>query len=293
MKISSTNHSTLSPRLLAAIAAGIFLLLPKARAVVWDDFQSYTNFQRLASGFPPQVDSNSRWGRFGAATADHPVAKVGFGPNFETVGDYPLVWSQGNNGNLAYHFPTSTNLTTTPGFSIRLMVDYLPETNTSVLAVFEDAAGNLWQTTPANAQPIAAEFVWQTNRFGFSPELMEQVAGSSPFDLTSVINLRIRFANASGDATPQHIYFFDLQSLPPKPVLGRLTFGAGNSVSIPFTCSDDPPANVFVLETSPTLGPSAVWVTDTGATVQGLGAGNYAAGTVRSGNATQYYRLQR
>lgn len=89
------------------------------------------------------------------------------------------------------------------------------------------------------------------------------------------------------------MYFFDLQSLPPKPVLGRLTFGAGNSVIIPFTCSDDPPADVFVLETSSTLGPSAAWSADTAATVQSLGGGNYTADTIRSGNATQYFRLQR
>ena len=293
MKMLPIARSTLSLRLFCAIAAVTSFSIPVVRAVVWDDFQSYTNFQKLASGFLPQADSDSRWGRFGAATADNPTARVSFGPNFETVGDYPLVWSLGNNGNLAYHFPTPTNLTTTPGFRIQLMVAYLPETNTTVLAVFQDTLGNIWQTTPAHAQPITTDFVWQTNSFVFSPEFMEQVEGSSPFDLTSVSNLRIRFQNPSGDPTPQHIYFFDLQSLPAKPVLGQLTFGPGNSVIIPFTCSDDAPAEEFVLETSSTLGPSAAWAADPAATVQSLGSGNYTAATVRSGNATQYFRLQR
>lgn len=293
MKILSIPRPTLSLRLACVIAAVTAFGIPAARAVVWDDFQSYTNFQKLASGFLPQADSDSRWGRFGAATADNPTARVSLGPNFETVGDYPLVWSLGNNGNLAYHFATPTNLTTTPGFSIQLMVAYLPETNTTVLAVFQDTLGNIWQTTSTHAQPITTDFVWQTNSFVFSPEFMEQVEGSSPFDLTSVSNLRIRFQNPSGDATPQHLYFFDLQSLPAKPVLGQLTFGSGNSVILPFTCSDDAPADEFVLETSSTLGPSAAWAADPAATVQSLGGGNYTAATVRSGNTTQYFRLQR
>lgn len=198
MKCSPITLPILSLRLLGAIAAVTLFSVPETRAVVWDDFQSYTNFQKLASGFLPQADSDSRWGRFGAATADNPTARVSFGPNFETVGDYPLLWSLGNNGNLAYHFPTPTNLTTTPGFSIQLMVAYLPPTNTTVLAVFEDASGNIWQTTPAYAQSIAAEFVWQTNRFVFSPEFMEQVVGSSPFDLTSIMNLRTLASGLSG-----------------------------------------------------------------------------------------------
>ena len=287
------SPSRLAVRWFATIVTATFLLMPEARAVVWDDFQSYTNFQKLASGFLPQVDSNSRWGRFGAGTADNPVAQVSFGPNFETVGDYPLLWSIGNNGNLAYHFLTPTNLTATPGFSIQLMVAYLSLTNTAVLAVFEDVVGNIWQTLPAYAQAITAEFVWQTNRFVFSPAFMEQVVGSSPFDLTSIKDLRIRFVNPSLDPTPQHIYFFDLQSLPPQPVVGRLTFGAGNSVSIPFTSSDNAPAEVFVLETSLTLGPSAVWGADPTATLQSLGGGTYTADTIRTGNGTQFYRLRR
>ena len=146
---------------------------------------------------------------------------------------------------------------------------------------------------PAYAQTITAEFVWQTNRFVFSPAFMEQVQGSSPFDLTSIKDLRIRFVNTSLDPTPQHIYFFDLHSLPPQPVVGRLTFGAGNAVSISFSSSNDAPAEVFALETSPTLGSSAVWATDPGATLQSLGGGAYTADTIRSGNATQYYRLRR
>ncbi len=276
-----------------AVAAATFLAVPQTRAIVWDDFQSYTAYQVLANGFQPQSGSISRWGRFGLATADNPVAMVGFGPLGETVGNYPLLWSLGNNGNLAYHFPTATNLTATPGFSIQLMVAYLPPTNTSILAVFEDSAGNIWQTTPTNAQFFGAENVWQTNVFVFSPQFMEQVAGSSPFSLTSIINLRIRFVNPSGDTTSQHVYFFDLESLPPQPVLGQLTLGAGNAVTIKFTTGDDVPADTFTLETSPTLGGSAVWGTDSGATIQSLGGGAYQATTTRSGNATQFYRVKR
>jgi hypothetical protein len=278
---------------LAAVAAVTFLMVPEAGAIVWDDFQSYTNFQRLASGFPPQTDSNSGWGRFGAATADNPLARVSFGPNGATVGDYPLVWSLGNNGNLVYHFVTPTNLTATPGFSLQLMVTYLPESTTSVLAVFEDRNGNIWQTTPAYAQPLTPDFVWQTFRFVFSPEFMGRQGGSTPFELTAVTNLRIRFQNAAGDTAAQHIYFFDLQSLPPQPVLGRLTFGAGDSVSLPFTSSDAALADVFVLETSSTLEPSALWLKDVAATLQSLGSGAYTADTIRSGNTTQFYRLRR
>jgi hypothetical protein len=288
------NLSTILPApMLPAMAAVTFLLTPATRAVVWDDFQSYASFQVLANGYLPQTGSDSRWGRFGAGTADNPVAKVAIGPLGETAGDYPLLWSIGNNGNLVYHFPTPTNLTATPGFSIALMASYAPPTNTTILAVFEDANGNIWQSIPSVAQSISEAFVWQTNRFVFRPQFMEREAGTTPFDLTSILNLRIRFQNASGDTTAQHIYFFDLESLPPQPVLGQLTFGAGNAVTVPFTSSDDAPADVFVLETSSTVGALAVWVADAGATIQSLGGGTYRADTVRSGNAMQYYRVRR
>ena len=57
--------------------------------------------------------------------------------------------------------------------------------------------------------------------------------------------------------------------------------------------------NTFVLETSPTLGPSAVWVTDPNATVNQTAVADpihpatYQAVTQPSGNATQFWRIRK
>jgi len=272
--------------------ATAFLLTPRSPAAVWDDFQSYAQFEKLAGGYLPQEGSASRWGRFGAATADNPVAMGGFGPAGETVGDYPLVWSLGNNGNLVYHFPTPTNLTATPGFSIQLMSPYEAPTNTSILAVFQDASGTIWQTTPANAQYLQTEYVWQTNQFLFSPALMERVDGAGSFDLSSISNIRIRFVNQTGEAISQHIYFFDFRSLPALTVLQTPVLGPGSSITISFS-AEEGPAEAFVLESRTSLTGAGDWAPDTSATIQSLGDGKFQAVTTRGTAPAQFYRIKR
>ena len=80
--------------------------------------------------------------------------------------------------------------------------------------------------------------------------------------------------------------------LPPALVtITGITVGAGNSVTINFTSSDNAPATAFTLETSSALGTSADWTTDAGAVISSATPGVYQAVTTGTGGAAQFYRI--
>ncbi|MGH7955363.1 MAG: hypothetical protein ACREOZ_05325, partial [Gloeomargaritales cyanobacterium] len=81
-------------------------------------------------------------------------------------------------------------------------------------------------------------------------------------------------------------------SLPPAVVtITSIQVGSANSVTIDFTSSDSAPASAFTLETSPTLGTSASWTTDSGAVISSTGSGTYQAVTAGTGGPAQFYRI--
>ena len=88
---------------------------------------------------------------------------------------------------------------------------------------------------------------------------------------------------------------------PPVSVnISNITIGSGNAVTINFTSNDGAPASSFILETSPTLGPSASWTADPAASISlvnianaadGINQATYQATTTAVGGAAQFYRI--
>ncbi len=275
--------------------------------ITWDSFQAYANNQVLASTASAQAtNAPSWWGEYGIATADKMFGKTGLGPNGETVGDYPMKFSLGGDANLVEYFPALTNLSATPGFSVQLLPSYLTlTTNTWVYALVEqtnsvDLTTTIWKTKAGF--PLTTTAAWRPVVFNFTPATMVLASGTDPFDLSSVRSIRIRFENASGDATSQHAYLYNLESYPlkpvapataPQPLITQITPGTGSALTLQFTSSDDAPAAGFMLETSPVLGPDASWTQDTAATIHNVSTGVYEAETTTLGGSAQFYRIRR
>ncbi|MCX6927239.1 MAG: hypothetical protein NT154_29155 [Verrucomicrobia bacterium] len=279
------NNLFLARLSLLVIAFGPCL---SARALIWDDFSTYPNGLQLTQGY--LAGPNSPWGRFGAATADNLVAGyIGVGGSMG--GDYPVLWSLGNNGNLVYHFPAATNLSAAPGFRVQLRVDVPTPVPTSIVGLFEEANGNIWGTIPA-LKPVLTNDSFQAFTFHFTPAETELlVAGSGPdFSLADVMNIRIRFEN-SGASGANHIYIDNFESLPPPPVITRLTRGPADAVQVTFTCPDSV-ASDFVLERATALGPITLWEPDPNAVIQGIDATTFQADTTSPATA-QYFRISR
>ena len=82
-------------------------------------------------------------------------------------------------------------------------------------------------------------------------------------------------------------------SLPPVIVSATsIQVGAQNAVTINFTSSDNAAASAFTLETSPVLGASASWTTDTKAVISSSGPGVYQAVTTGTGGPSQFFRIK-
>ena len=82
-------------------------------------------------------------------------------------------------------------------------------------------------------------------------------------------------------------------SLPPVIVSATsIKVGAKNAVTINFTSSDNAAASAFKLETSPVLGASASWTTDTKAVISSNGPGIYKAVTTGTGGRSQFFRIK-
>ena len=82
-------------------------------------------------------------------------------------------------------------------------------------------------------------------------------------------------------------------SLPPVIVSATsIQVGAKNAVTINFTSSDNAAASAFTLETSPVLGASASWTTDTKAVISSSGPGVYQAVTTGTGGPSQFFRIK-
>ena len=259
-----------------------------ARAVMWDDFESYPEALQLTQGYA--AGPNSPWGRFGAATADNLIAEyIGIGGSMG--GDYPVLWSLGNNGNLVYHFPVVTNLTATPGFRVQLRVNAATPVATRIVGVFEEANGNIWGTIAA-LQPVLTNESFQVFTFHFTPADTELLAaGSSPvFSVADVMDIRIRFENSGAYGT-NHIYIDNFESLPPPPVITGFTRGPADAVQVTFTCPDGV-ASDFVLERTKALGPATLWEPDPNAVIQGIDGTTFQADTT-TWDAAQFSRVSR
>ena len=261
-----------------------------AHAIMWEDFSLYSYGIPLTEGFA--AGPNSPWGRFGAATADNMIADY-VGVDGTIGGDYPVVWlPAANNGNLVYHFPTTTNLSIPAGFRVQLRIDKATPVPTKVVGVFEEANGNIWGTIPA-LKPVLTNDTFQMFTFHFTPdqtELLVAVVPTPVFSLADVINIRVRFETAGGWGT-NHIYIDNFESLPAAPAITGITATPGGAVKITFSCPEGEAAD-FAIERNPTVDATVPWATDPDALVQSTGTGTFEAHTAALG-AVQFYRVRR
>jgi hypothetical protein len=273
---------------IAILAAVVSPLCCSVQAVMWDDFQSYPYGIALTQGFAAGPDSP--WGRFGGATADNMIADF-VGVDGTMGGDYPVLWSLGNNGNLVYHFPTVTNLTAFGGFRVQLRIDAATPVPTQVVGVVEEANGNIWGTIPA-LKPVLTNDAFQMFVFHLTPEQTEElvVTTTNAFSLEDVIDIRVRFENAGGYGT-NHIYIDNFESIPVPPVITGITATPGGAVTIAFTSTDGDVPD-FAVEQSSAVGAASSWALDPNATIQSTGPGTFEADTTASGDA-QFYRIRR
>jgi hypothetical protein len=279
---------TVLPNRICILAALVLQLCPRAQAVMWDDFSTYPYGIALTQGFA--AGPNSPWGRFGLATADNMVSDfVGVGGSMG--GDYPVLWSLGNNGNLVYHFPTPTNLSVPAGFRVQLRINAATPVPTQVVGIFEEANGNIWGTIPA-LKPVLTNDAFQLFAFQFTPAQMELlVAGTSTaFSLADVIDIRIRFENAGGYGT-NHIYIDNFESIPLAPVITGITTTPGGAVTITFTCPEGDVPD-FAIDQTAAFGATASWAPDPNAVIQNTGTGTFQVDTMASGDR-QFYRVRR
>ena len=168
-------------------------------AVAYDDFESYTNGQVLATT-TSNVVAGSQWGRFGAATASNPTAVTNAGVNGSVAAAYPLNWSLGNNGNLEFWFYDTLALTSAPGVSVSLHIDTQVLSNTVVEAAFEETNGTVWQTTIGQ---VLTNTTYMNFVFDFTSNAMTQASGTGTFSLNAIRDLRLRFVNNGGTGTQQ------------------------------------------------------------------------------------------
>jgi uncharacterized repeat protein (TIGR03803 family) len=193
----------MSPARLAAIIGVSWFGLASV-GVAYDDFESYTNGQVLATT-TSNIVAGSQWGRFGAATSSNPYAVTNAGTSGSVAADYPLNWSLGNNGNLEFWFYDTLVLTSAPGVSVNLRVDTQVLSNTVVEAAFEQTDGSIWQTTVGQ---VLTNTTYMNFVFNFTSNLMTETSGSGTFNLKIVKDLRLRFVNNGGTGT-QQVYVDD------------------------------------------------------------------------------------
>ena len=179
----------------------VFCFSSATTSVAYDDFESYTNGQVLATTTSNLV-AGSQWGRFGAATASNPVAETNAGTSGSVAVDYPLNWSSGNNGNLEFWFYDTLVLTSAPGVSVNLRVDTQVLSNTTVEAAFEQTDGTVWQTTVGQ---VLTNTGYLNFVFNFTSNAMSQASGTGTFNLKIVRDLRLRFLNNGGTGPATYI----------------------------------------------------------------------------------------
>ena len=89
-------------------------------------------------------------------------------------------------------------------------------------------------------------------------------------------------------------------SVPTSVIVSSIQLGAGGAVTINFTSNDNSQAGTFTLQSSPTLGASAVWTPDPAATINlitsanpagGIDQASYQAVTTTTGGGSKFYRL--
>ena len=274
------------------LAAGLLLLCLASAGFAYDDFESYTNGQILATT-TSNVVAGSRWGRFGSATADNPSAVTNVGVGASTAAKLSLNWGSGNNGNLVFWFDSPLDLSSAPGVAVKLLVNTTVLSNTTVRAGFEQADGTTWQTTAG--QPLT-NTNYASFTFNFGSSFMTRTSGSGTFSLTSARNLRLRFENTGGTGSQQILADKFGAVTSTNAVLVSDNFDIGNSFgSLPAGWAATTPAgtSIRVVDnsvTTPSSSPYCVELSDNSGTQQPEMYKNFTP--TLTGSATVAVRIQ-
>jgi hypothetical protein len=144
-----------------------------------------------------------------------------------------------------------------------------------------------------------------TGALGF--EFTGSVDGQAHF---GYMNVQVNTVLSGGVAIVQSVVVQDVYynatpnaaiTVPTTVAISQITVGAANAVTINFTSNDNADPSTFALETSPALGASASWTTDTGASITqtqaanpggGINQATYQIVTTGTGASAQFYRIQ-
>jgi hypothetical protein len=119
--------------------------------------------------------------------------------------------------------------------------------------------------------------------FGYMNVMVNHTAGANNDFTATVTGI---YYNATANAA------ITIGELPaPKVVVTKISVGAGNSVTINFTSTDNAAVSAFTLQTSPSLGASATWAADAGAVITSTAPGVYQAVTTATAGPSQFYRV--
>jgi hypothetical protein len=231
VKIVRMNTSVKLGLRVTAVVAVLLGLGVASYAQVYDNFDSYTNNQVLATATAATV-SGSPWGRFGGATAANPIALTNAGVAGSVAMDYALNYSGGNNASLVFHFPGTNNLSSVMALSVDLRVSTALLSNTIVEVAEEQANGPIYQTLTTLAQ-VLTNTTFQTFTLNLNSADMSNQGTAGAFDLSQVIDLRIRFQNVTSGGS-QHIYVDNFQavSVPEPSTLALMVSGIGLGLGV-------------------------------------------------------------
>jgi hypothetical protein len=224
VKIVRMETSIKSGMRVMAVAAVLLRLSVASYAQMYDNFESYTNNQLLATA-TAATQTGSPWGRFGGATAANPIALTNAGVGASVGMDYALNYSGGNNASLEFHFPATSNLTSVTALSVDLRVSTALLSNTIVEVAEEQANGPIYQSLTTLAQ-VLTNTTFQTFTLDLNSAEMANQGTAGAFDLSQVIDLRIRFQNVASGGS-QHIYVDNFQavSVPEPSTLALMVSG--------------------------------------------------------------------
>ncbi len=242
--VLNVNGAAVANSILTSVSqGGVINIGSSGVGTTYDNFESYVNGEVLASGLSSNV-TGSPWGEFGVGIANNLTALTGRGVGGSVSGQLVADWSLGNNANVVFWFSSAANIAGSPGISISLFVSNPAAavvSNTIVKAAFEEGDGStVWQTT-ASAAPVLTNGTYQTFTLPLSSATMELANGSGAFSLTNVINLRLRFENAScgggcASSVPQQIFLDNFQGVPSatwNQTAGSFNIGdAGNGTMV-------------------------------------------------------------
>ena len=193
-------------------------------------------------------------------------------------------------------YPAQTNELLNPSTSAYI----IPWTAGTVLDATTGSAPT-YQKWLANSYFYSGKWYYLWNDFPTNEALGFSFTASDGLTHFGYMDIKVNHtpgANEDFSATVSGIYYnatpnapITIGAVPITVNVTNIIVGAGNTVTIDFTSSDNAPASAFTLETSASLGAAASWSADPGAVITSPAAGVYQAVTTASGSSSQFFRI--